>query len=97
MQILPATALAVVPPAQTSRPGAAEIAKAASGFEALFLDTLLKGARAGLPGDDLTGGSAVSSAQQMLDTQLSQSAASAAGFGIAEAIARQFSKGGVGE
>nr|WP_318272675.1 rod-binding protein [Paracoccus saliphilus] len=97
MQILPATPLPVGPQAEMSRPGAAEIAKAATGFEALFLDTLLKGARAGMPGDNLTGGSAVSSAQQMLDTQLSQSAASAAGFGIAEAVARQFDQGGIGE
>lgn len=97
MQILPATPFPIVPLTDPARPGPAEIAKAASGFEALFLDTLLKGARAGLPGDDLTGGSAVSSAQQMLDTQLSKSAASSAGFGIAEAVARQFSNGGAGE
>lgn len=97
MQIQPTVPLAVATQTDPARPGPSEIAKAASGFEALFLDTLLKGARAGLPGDDLTGGSAVSSAQQMLDTQLSQSAASSAGFGIAEAIARQFSQGGIGE
>ncbi len=67
-----------------------DIRKAAEGFEQLFLATLLKGARAGLPGDDLTGGNGVNSATQMLDTQLAKVAGSAAGFGIATAIARQF-------
>lgn len=80
-----------------AEPGKAEdIRKAAEGFEALFLATLLKGARAGLPGNDLTGGSAVNSATQMLDTQLAQLAGSRAGFGIAEAVARQFAGPGKG-
>jgi len=75
---------------QAGAAGADDIRKAAEGFEALFLATLLKGARAGLPGNDLTGGSAVNSATQMLDAQLAQLAGSRAGFGIAEAVARQF-------
>ncbi len=83
-------------PAMTMAIGAPEpaksedIRKAAEGFEALFLATLLKGARAGLPGDDLTGGNGVNSATQMLDTQLAKVAGASAGFGIATAIARQF-------
>lgn len=80
-----------------TKPGKAEeIQKAAEGFEALFLATLLKGARAGLPGNDLTGGSAVTSATQMLDAQLAQLAGGRAGFGIAEAVARQFAGHGKG-
>lgn len=67
-----------------------DIRKAAEGFEALFLATLLKGARAGLPGNDLTGGSAVNQATQMLDAELARVAGGRAGFGIAEAVARQF-------
>lgn len=67
-----------------------DIQKAAEGFESLFLATLLKGARAGLPGDELTGGNGVNSATQMLDAQLAKVAGSSAGFGIAAAIARQF-------
>ena len=78
-------------PIATPGTGKAEdIRKAAEGFEQLFLATLLKGARAGLPGDDLTGGNGVNSATQMLDSQLAKVAGSSAGFGIATAIARQF-------
>jgi len=68
-----------------------DILKAAEGFESLFIATLLKGARAGLPGNDLTGGNGVNSATQMLDSQLAKVAGRHAGFGIAEAVARQFS------
>jgi len=77
-------------------PKADDIRKAAEGFESLFLATLLKGARAGLPGNELTGGNGVNSATQMLDAQLAQIAGSRAGFGIAEAVARQFSGSGDG-
>lgn len=74
-----------------SEPSKAEdIQKAAEGFESLFLATLLKGARAGLPGEELTAGNGVTSATQMLDAQLAKVAGSSAGFGIAAAIARQF-------
>jgi peptidoglycan hydrolase FlgJ len=76
---------------------AEDIRKAAEGFEQLFLATLLKGARAGLPGDDLTGGNGVNSATQMLDSQLARVAGSSAGFGIAAAIARQFAGPGAAE
>lgn len=67
-----------------------EIRKAAEGFEAIFLSSLLKAGRAGLPGDDLTGSAAVRGATAMLDTHLATEAAGRAGFGLAEAIARQF-------
>lgn len=77
-------------PAAPARPLPEDIRKAAEGFEALFLETLLRGARAGLPGDTLTGGSAVRQMTGMLDTELAGTAAARTGFGIAEAVARQF-------
>jgi peptidoglycan hydrolase FlgJ len=85
---LPAVSTATASPAEASR--ADDIQKAAEGFEALFIATLLKGARAGLPGDDLTGGQAIDSATQMLDSHLATVAGNRAGFGIAKAVARQF-------
>ena len=78
-----------------SRPSAEELQKAGEGFESMFLAMLLKGGRAGLPGDDLTGSAAVSSSLEMLDTQLAKDAAGRAGLGIAAAVVRQFSGGGV--
>lgn len=78
------------PPDAPPRSTRDEIREAAEGFEALFLATLLRGARAGLPGDELTGGSSVRQVTDMLDTELAGSAASRAGLGIAEAVARQF-------
>lgn len=72
---------------------AAAIRKAAEGFEELFLATLLKGARAGLPEGGLTGGQAVNSARGMLDAELARVASGHAGLGIAEAVARQFTGG----
>jgi len=78
-----------------TRPSAEELQKAGEGFESMFLAMLLKGGRAGLPGDDLTGSAAVSSSLEMLDTQLAKDAAGRAGLGIAAAVVRQFSGGGV--
>jgi flagellar protein FlgJ len=71
-----------------------DLQKAGEGFEALFLTLLLKGGRAGLPGDDLTGSAAVRSGMDMLDARLAQDAAGRAGLGIAEAVARQFAGNG---
>lgn len=68
----------------------ADLRKAAEGFESLFLTTLLKGARAASLGDDLTGSKAVDSARDMLDTELARVGGGRAGFGIAEAVERQF-------
>lgn len=73
-----------------ARPQADDIRKAAEGFEALFLTTLLKGARAGLPGDSLTGGNGVSQMTGMLDAELARLSAGRSGLGLAEAVARQF-------
>lgn len=71
---------------------AADLRKAAEGFEEMFLATLLKGGRAGTLGDDLTGSSAVSQAQSMLDSELAKSSSSASRLGIADAVERQFSR-----
>jgi flagellar protein FlgJ len=90
MNITPPTVSPATPVGSPGTGKAEDIRKAAEGFEQLFLATLLKGARAGLPGDDLTGGNGVNSATQMLDSQLAKVAGSGAGFGIATAIARQF-------
>lgn len=89
MQIVPQfpMAFALAGP-QSGR--AEDIRKAAEGFEALFIATLLKGARAALPRNELTGGGGVQSATQMLDAQLALLGGNHAGLGIAEAVARQF-------
>jgi flagellar protein FlgJ len=83
----------LIAPAPMATPPAAtreDIRKAAEGFEALFVATLLRGARAGLPGDGLTGSAALRQMTEMLDTELAGSAAARTGLGIAEAVARQF-------
>ena len=92
--ILPATSLSLAP-ATPDR--AADLRKAAEGFEAILLSTLLKGGRAGLPGDDLTGSAAVRGATSMLDAHLATAAAGRSGFGIADAVVRQFSRPGESE
>jgi flagellar protein FlgJ len=79
-----------------AHPAADQLRQAGEGFEALFLTMLLKSGRAGLPGDDLTGSGAVTSAFGMLDAHLAQDGATAAGLGIADAVVRQFS-GSLGE
>ena len=76
-----------------ARPQEGDIRKAAEGFEALFLTTLLKGARAGLPGDSLTGGNGVSQMTGMLDAELARLSVGRAGLGLAEAVVRQFAPG----
>lgn len=64
--------------------------QAAEGFEALFLQQMVKAGRAASLGDDLLGGSGVSRMQSMLDQQLTEDATGAAGLGMADAIVRQF-------
>jgi len=64
--------------------------QAAEGFEALFLNQMLKSGRQASLGDDLLGGSGVSRMQSMLDMELTQNATSQAGLGMADAIVRQF-------
>lgn len=76
-------------PAQPASDRAA-IQAAAEGFEEMFLATLLKGARAGLPEGGLTDSQAVRTTTQMLDAQLARLSAGRVGLGLAEAVARQF-------
>ncbi|MCG7572164.1 rod-binding protein [Phaeobacter sp. CNT1-3] len=64
--------------------------QAAEGFEALFLQQMLKAGRAASLGDDLLGGSGVERMQSMLDQTLTENAANQAGLGLADAIVRQF-------
>lgn len=64
--------------------------QAAEGFEALFLQQMLKAGRQASLGDDLLGGSGVERMQGMLDQALTENAANQAGLGLADAIVRQF-------
>jgi len=68
-----------------------DLRAAAEGFEEFFMHTFLKSARAGAIEDKLTGGSSVSSAQEMFDSEIAKVASSRTGFGIADAVVRQFS------
>lgn len=64
---------------------------AAEGFEALFLNQILKSGRAASFGDSLTESSATQTAQSLLDSTLTEVGAGRAGLGLSEAIYRQFS------
>lgn len=77
-------------PAAATEAKAAELRKAAEGFEAIFLNTFMKAAREASLGDDLMGGSAVDSARDMYETEVTRMASGRAGLGIADAIERQF-------
>ncbi len=90
MDLPPIPALRM-PPSQPILPTPpADLRAAAEGFESLFLAELLKGGRASLPGDDLTGSQGVSMARDMLDMHLARHASGQAGLGVAEAIMQQF-------
>lgn len=92
---IPAFSITAVARVQEPATISPELRQAGEGFEALFLSLLLKGGRAGLPGDDLLGSAAVKSSMDMLDARLAQDAAGRAGLGIADAVARQFAGYGV--
>ena len=63
---------------------------AAEGFEALFLNEMLKSGRAASFADDLTESSATQSSRAMLDTLLAERSAWHVGLGLGDAIYRQF-------
>lgn len=69
---------------------AQELREAAEGFEAIFMDTFLKTARAASLGEDLMGSNAVDAARDMFETEITRMASSRAGLGIADAVERQF-------
>lgn len=64
---------------------------AASQFEALFMQSLLRGLRDTIPKSGLTGGSSTETYTSMLDQQLAQKMAGRPG-GLGEVIARQLSR-----
>ena len=82
-------ALPLTPPTDPGRT-AADLRKAAEGFEAIFLNTFLKAAREASLGEDIMGGSAVNSARDMYETEVARLASGRAGLGIADAVERQF-------
>ncbi|SPF80107.1 rod-binding protein [Pseudoprimorskyibacter insulae] len=65
--------------------------QAADGFEALFLQQMLKSAREASLGDDLFGSSAQDTTNSLLDQELANTASGNAGFGLSDAVYRQFS------
>lgn len=69
----------------------AQLRQAAEGFEELFVGLLLKSARAASLGDDIMGSSAVDSTRDLFDAEIARSSAGRTGFGIADAVERQFS------
>lgn len=95
----PTAAPAPVSPAApvADQPSVKDLRKAAEGFEEMFLVFMLRAARAGGVGDQIAGSSAVSSTRDMLDAQLARTAAEGTRLGIAEAVARQFTRPGQGE
>jgi flagellar protein FlgJ len=83
-------------PLSTDRPEAraarqeARLREAAEGFEALFLNQLLKSGRAASFGESLAESSATETTQSLLDSKLAETGAGRAGLGLSEAIYRQF-------
>jgi len=73
------------------RDARSDLRQAAEGFEELFLGLFLKSARAGSLGDDLMGSSAVDSTRDLFDAEIARASAGRTGFGIADAVERQFS------
>lgn len=65
--------------------------EASEGFEALFLNQILKSARSTSLGPSLLNSSATDTAQSMLGSKLAEVSAGRAGLGLADAIYRQFS------
>ncbi|WP_434615519.1 rod-binding protein [Tabrizicola sp. M-4] len=72
------------------RDQAAELRKAAEGFEEMFLVQFLKAARAASLGEDIMGSSAVDKTRDLFDAEIARSSANRTGLGIAAAVERQF-------
>lgn len=88
MDIKPTSAPGFTP----QRDAAADLKQAADGFEELFLGLFLKSARAGSLGEDIMGSSAVDSTRDLFDAEIARASAGRTGFGIADAVERQFSR-----
>lgn len=74
------------------RDAQSDLRRAAEGFEELFLGLFLKSARAGSLGEDIMGSSAVDSTRDLFDAEIARASAGRTGFGIADAVERQFSR-----
>lgn len=70
----------------------AALRQAATQFEALFMNMLMKNMRDSLPQEDLMSSNATKSFTSMLDSQLSQKLAAGKGMGLADMMVRQLSK-----
>ncbi|GAA4649547.1 hypothetical protein GCM10023116_18210 [Kistimonas scapharcae] len=67
--------------------------QAAKAFESLFINMMLKSARAAnetLGGDDLMGGSEMSLYYSMMDSRIATEMSNTGAFGLAEIMMRQF-------
>ena len=63
---------------------------AAEGFEALFLNQILKSARSASFGESLLESSGAQTTQSLLDSKLAETGAGRAGLGLSDAIYKQF-------
>jgi flagellar protein FlgJ len=70
----------------------AALRQAATQFEALFMNMLMKNMRDSLPQEDMMSSNATKSFTGMLDSQLSQKLAAGKGMGLADMMVRQLSK-----
>lgn len=77
-------------PSSAGPNSAADLRKAAEGFESIFLNTFMKAAREASLGDDIMGGGGVDAARDMYDTQMAEILSTRSRLGIAEAVQRQF-------
>ncbi len=88
----PATRVAPEAPAFAGEPAENDtaLAKAARGFEAIFVRQMLAAARkSDLGGSDLTGGQGIATFRQMQDEQFADIAATRGAFGLARMIEAQ--------
>lgn len=68
----------------------AELRQVAEQFEAIFLNEFLKSARKAKLAEDLFGGQAKSTYEEMLDREMSSQMSGGVNLGIADALVRQF-------
>lgn len=88
MDIKPTATLSLHPEMDKAK----TLRKAAEGFEELFLTQFLKAARQGNLGEDIMGSSAVDSTRDMFDAEIARASSGRTGFGIADAVERQFQR-----
>lgn len=70
----------------------AALRKAAEGFEEMLLTQFLKAARSAPLAEDMTGGAGVDQFRAMFDSEIARASAGRTGFGIADAVERQFGR-----